>query len=263
MERVACVIFDSHACMEAWRASGCRMPGGSGVVHLGVEERLITEAARMIRREKSARESVRRALGVGPDEMLLSLFATYERRKGQDSLVALTGRMLETEPALPLRLLLIGFPLPEARADFLARLTPAQRIAITPERARIREADLAPYYLASDAYVMNSQPPGEPFGRVTIEAMTFGLPVLGSAAGGTLEIIRDGKTGWLHPAGPDGEAQLERNIRTVLARRRTARARGRAGQKLVREYFNETRFADNLAAVLRPLVQDRPETDAR
>lgn len=45
---------------------------------------------------------------------------------------------------------------------------------------------------------MNSQGNGEPFGRVTIEAMAFGLPVLGTDAGGTKEIVLDGKTGLLH-----------------------------------------------------------------
>ncbi|KAF8026308.1 hypothetical protein BT93_F2946 [Corymbia citriodora subsp. variegata] len=36
---------------------------------------------------------------------------------------------------------------------------------------------VAPLYSAADAYVMNSQGIGETFGRVTIEAMAFGLPV--------------------------------------------------------------------------------------
>lgn len=38
----------------------------------------------------------------------------------------------------------------------------------------------------------------EPFGRVTVEAMLSGVPVVGSAAGGTLDIIEDGVSGLLY-----------------------------------------------------------------
>ncbi|XP_070679697.1 uncharacterized protein [Malus domestica] len=50
----------------------------------------------------------------------------------------------------------------------------------TPATTRV-----AALYSAADVYVMNSQGLGGTFGRVTIEAMAFGLPVLGTEAGGT------------------------------------------------------------------------------
>jgi glycosyltransferase involved in cell wall biosynthesis len=42
---------------------------------------------------------------------------------------------------------------------------------------------------------------GEPFGRVTVEAMKQGVPVVGAASGGTTEIIQDGVTGLLYRLG--------------------------------------------------------------
>ena len=39
----------------------------------------------------------------------------------------------------------------------------------------------------------------EPFGRVTIESMAMGIPVIGTNSGGTAEIIEDGETGYLVP----------------------------------------------------------------
>lgn len=257
LQRVACALFDSQACLDAWRKTDIALPARARTLHPAVKEDFIIKARQLRRKGASRRSETRARLGVEREDILLSLFATYEPRKGQDGLVEAAGRLLEQNPSLPLKLLLIGFASEEECKWFLSRLTPSQRIAVAAERVLMHEPDLSPYYLASDAYVMNSQTPGEPFGRVTIEAMAFGLPVFGSAAGGTLEIIRDGKTGWLHPAGPEGLEKLAENIRAMMAGnagRRVARSLGKAGLKRVREHFNEARFARELAAVLRAVA---------
>ena len=41
----------------------------------------------------------------------------------------------------------------------------------------------------------------EPFGRVIIEAMLCGTPIVAAAAGGVVELIEPGRTGWLAPPG--------------------------------------------------------------
>ncbi len=41
----------------------------------------------------------------------------------------------------------------------------------------------------------------EPFGRVTVEAMNWGIPVVGANSGGTVEIIEDEISGLLYPVG--------------------------------------------------------------
>lgn len=55
--------------------------------------------------------------------------------------------------------------------------------------------------------VPSSQP--EPFGRVAIEGMSSGKPVIGSAHGGLVEIVRPGETGFLFKPGcPDSLSAL-------------------------------------------------------
>ena len=71
----------------------------------------------------------------------------------------------------------------------MAGLNSGARKALSHRRAVRVVRNLTPYYAAADAFVMNSQGLGENFGRVTIEAMTFKLPVLGTNAGGTPEIV--------------------------------------------------------------------------
>lgn len=59
--------------------------------------------------------------------------------------------------------------------------------------------DPRPYVSGADVALMCSV--NEAFGRVTVEAMKLGVPVVGAASGGTLEIVRDGETGLLYRPG--------------------------------------------------------------
>ncbi|MEP6604932.1 MAG: glycosyltransferase family 4 protein [Nitrosospira sp.] len=52
---------------------------------------------------------------------------------------------------------------------------------------------------AADVVLMCSR--FESFGRVTVEAMLAGKPIIGAASGGTAELIQDGKTGLLYKPG--------------------------------------------------------------
>lgn len=54
----------------------------------------------------------------------------------------------------------------------------------------------------------------EAFGRVTVEAMRASNPVIGSATGGTTELIQDGVTGFLYEY-KDNEALAERMKRFI------------------------------------------------
>ncbi len=56
--------------------------------------------------------------------------------------------------------------------------------------------DPIPYYKLFDVFVLPSGEP-EPFGGVIMEAMSLGLPVIGSNAGGTTEQIADAQNGYL------------------------------------------------------------------
>ena len=54
----------------------------------------------------------------------------------------------------------------------------------------------------------------EPFGRVTVESMAEGTPIIGTNSGGTAEIIADGVDGLLFPVGD--VARLTEHLRSVV-----------------------------------------------
>ena len=58
-----------------------------------------------------------------------------------------------------------------------------------------------PQLMAACDLVAHTSTAPEPFGRVIVEAMLCGTPVVAAAAGGAAELIDHGQTGWLAPPG--------------------------------------------------------------
>ena len=279
---VRALVFDSHASLDAWAATRMPLPSIVRIIHPCVVESVVASAAqvrhpyrnmtrvpalpvralmRVFRRvglTASAfdRKTIRRALGVDPQDFVVTLIGTYQSRKGHRLLAETVGRILDDEPRLPLKLLLVGFGDQAQARRLVDSVDMATRRALDPRRLVPVVRDLAPYYAASDAFVMNSQGPGENFGRVTLEAMAFKLPVLGTNAGGTPEIVADGITGLLHPVGVAGQKQLAQNIRLLLTNREEGTAMGEAGYRRVHERFTTRRFDAEFDALLRELFTD-------
>ncbi|GMH15950.1 hypothetical protein Nepgr_017791 [Nepenthes gracilis] len=116
---------------------------------------------------------------------------------------------------------------------FLSRLPNLSKSVLwTPSTTRV-----ASLYSAADVYVINSQGLGETFGRVTIEAMAFGLPVLGTDAGGTKEIVENNVTGLLHPIGRQGTKLLAENLRFLLENPSVRQQMGLKGREKIEKMY--------------------------
>ncbi len=103
---------------------------------------------------------------------------------------------------------------------------------------------------ASDAVVTCSR--HEAFGRVTVEAMLAGKPVVGARSGGTAELIRDGHNGFLYE--PGDVDQLAGILRRLIESPEGSRRLGEAARAWATEQFTEKRFGDEILACLAPLV---------
>jgi glycosyltransferase involved in cell wall biosynthesis len=287
---VRALVFDSHASLNAWAATGLTFPSVVRVIHPCVDDSLLATALqsrypyrnmdslpslpmRAVRRVYRRmglsrwlpsrtgaydRVTIRRRLGIEPNDYVVTLVGVYQTRKGHALLAETVGRMLEENPSLPLKLLLVGFSDVSQAQRFVTGVDSATRRALDPRRLVTVARNLAPYYAASDAFVMNSQGAGENFGRVTIEAMAFKLPVLGTNAGGTLEIVEDRVTGLLHRVGATGQEELAENIRVLARNRENGIAMGEAGYRRVRDRFTRPRFDAEFDGLLRDLLTDEP-----
>jgi glycosyltransferase involved in cell wall biosynthesis len=84
----------------------------------------------------------------------------------------------------------------------------------------------------------------EGFGIVTLEAMAFGLPVLGSASGATPELVRDGREGILVAQG-----DLAAAAGAVAWLHRDRAALARLGRNARVRFDAQARWADTMTAV--------------
>jgi glycosyltransferase involved in cell wall biosynthesis len=73
--------------------------------------------------------------------------------------------------------------------------------------------DVSVYLAAMDVFVLPSSAP-EPFGRVVLEAMASGTPVVATAHGGPVEVLEGGRCGLLVP--PNDERALAEAVERLL-----------------------------------------------
>jgi glycosyltransferase involved in cell wall biosynthesis len=95
--------------------------------------------------------------------------------------------------------------------------------------------DIANVMNALDVVVHTSVRP-EPFGRVILEGMLLGKPVVASAAGGVPELIAEGETGFLIP--PGDAAALASRLLMLLGDAELRRRMGDRGRTWAREKFS-------------------------
>lgn len=147
-----------------------------------------------------------------------------------------------------------------------------------PERARLEELstrlDLAgdvvfhgfvsaeekmEHLAGCDAFVLpaviDSKGDTEGLGVVLLEAMTFGKPVIASAAGGIVDIVRDGRNGFLVPPG-DARA-LAGAIQACVENPERSRELGGNGRVDVESGFSWDVIADRLAQLYRSVARAR------
>ncbi len=165
-------------------------PGKIRIIPFGLElDRFTT-----LRPDKSA---ARRAFDLPEDAVIAGIVGRLDVKKGQDVLIR--AAHLVHEVGCPLHLLIVGDRTandPEGFFELLESLT-EQFGMKSCVHFRPHQADVEQVYAAMDIFVLASH--SETYGMVTIEAMASRRPVIGTAEGGTVQIIKDGVNGLMVP----------------------------------------------------------------
>jgi glycosyltransferase involved in cell wall biosynthesis len=154
--------------------------------------------------------------------------------KGQ--LLALRGIAMAKELDADVSIEFVG---PEQDANYVAEM---KSMDVDGVRFIGPVDDPAPYFCRADVALMCSQ--DEAFGRVTVEAMKLGLPVIGTDSGGTREIIVDGQNGYLVP--PNDPSALAEKLKLLWADERLRSELGQQAQADALRRFSPTRSMTQL-----------------
>jgi glycosyltransferase involved in cell wall biosynthesis len=96
--------------------------------------------------------------------------------------------------------------------------------------------------------VLHTSTAPEPFGRVIVEGMLAGTPVVATRAGGATEVVREPDTGLLVP--PGDSYALATAIRDLLSNPDRARSMGKTAQSYARHRFSVDRMQNNVGEVI-------------
>ncbi|WP_251863080.1 glycosyltransferase family 4 protein [Achromobacter sp. Marseille-Q4962] len=194
--------------------------------------------------------TLRRELGLSPDDVVVGCVAVMRATKGHKDLIDAIAPLMAERPHLHLVFVGGGSPVFEQTQAYVAQRGLENRIHLLGTRRDV------PNLLAGfDLFALATQQ--EASGTVYVEAQASGLPVIGTDVGGVSEMFRDGVTGILVP--PRNPAALTDALRRLIDDPGLRRRMGEAGRKRVWEegVFSPARLAETTEAVYLKWLAER------
>lgn len=204
----------------------------------------------LVKPPEDAVAAFRAKLGLRSDTTLVTLVGRINRWKGQSVLIE-AAALLKARGVSNVRYLVLG-DVADGQHYFREAMLEQIRAAGLEKDVLwhpfMPDVDVA--WAASDIAVVPSIEP-EPFGRVAIEAMSHGLPVVAAAHGGLVEIVEHEKTGLL--VAPSSAAELGAAMARLLEDPALRKSYGDAGRTRKNTVFSQEKHDNKLLALMRQL----------
>lgn len=215
-----------------------------GVMHTGVWSRGVDPT---VFHPGFRSANYRRALGLGPGDLLVTYIGRIAREKNLSLLLDAWQDLAPHRGSAKLALVGRG-PLEE---EIRRREIPGVHVA-----GLMHGVELSAAYASADIFVFPSAT--ETFGNSLLEAMGSGLPSIVAAAGGVLEFARHGENAWL--VAPNSASALAHGLRRliedpVLRRRLTEGALRTAGERRWDEVYDRLLLDYREAIESRAMIQ--------
>lgn len=237
---------------------------------------LVEQCDRLIANSESAAAQIRRLVPadfmcVIPNGIDCGAFARLERPKHRGETVvgmvaSLTSRMKRhdlfiegcslVDKALPIECRIYGHdPSAGGRNSndaYVAALHGLARSTGLLSRLRL-PGHLPPVQIMSEIDILVHPTEFESFGRVVIEALAAGIPVIGANGGGVAELLEQDKTGLLFR--PNDSADLARCVERMIQDKALAERCGAAGRELVQQRYSIDVTAQKVAQVYQDVLR--------
>jgi glycosyltransferase involved in cell wall biosynthesis len=182
-------------------------------------------------RPHADRARLRSELGLGADDLVLIQVARLDYLKDHGTAVRTLKQVVAARADA--RLLLVGDGPERPRIEEeVRRLALGDHVRLLGQRG-----DVPRLLGAADVFLLTSVS-GIPL--TVIEAMSAGLPVVATRVGGVAEVVVEGRTGSLAPAGDD--AGLAHHVLRLAALPGLRRQMGEEGRRRARDCFSEGRM---------------------
>ncbi|HKX76654.1 MAG TPA: glycosyltransferase [Acidimicrobiia bacterium] len=190
----------------------------------------------------------RTALGLSESQPLVVHVGNIRPGKGHHNLLSAAKIIVSERPDV----VVISLGAEKHRGD-LDRLRELVRRKGLDENVRfLGQVPNALHFIAAATLFVNpSSIEGLPV--ALLEAMALGRPVVATAAGGVPQIVLDGETGWLVPAG-DPEALAAAALR-MLGEPEEAQRMAKAGAELIHQEFGLERMVRSYEALYRQILE--------
>jgi glycosyltransferase involved in cell wall biosynthesis len=199
-------------------------------------ERLVTIHYGLDEVPRAPSELTPEAAGIPADAPLVLEVGRLIEQKDHATLLRAVAQVPEA------RLAILGWgPLEERTTALAAELGIADRVLL-PGRVEPRD-----WLERADVFAHTAR--WEGFGIVLLEAMLAGLPVVATGVSAIPEIVVDGETGLLAPAGDAG--RVAEHLRLLLGDETLRRRLGEAGRARARGAFSVAAMADRTVEVYR------------
>lgn len=246
-------VFVARARRFATRLAPVSRAAGDALVRAGVPEdrvRPILNGIPLERYRRRPSSGLAREIGAAPNEPLFGILGRITPWKGQELFLKVARRWRAA--GRPGRFLIVGRAFNED-APFEAALRQragdlAGTVHFVPHHPEVVEV------LSGLTVALHCSLKPEPFGRVIIEAMAAGAPVVAADAGGAREIVADGATGLLARPGDDEDYATKLALLMESPGRRAAMAA--AAVKAVEDRFTVGRVFSDFDRLIGEVLPD-------
>jgi glycosyltransferase involved in cell wall biosynthesis len=198
--------------------------------------------------------AIRDEYGIGPDQPVVGIVGNVREWKGQETVVRALIEVVKTHPDLVC--FFVGASTTEDK-EYVDRLN--RLIADAGIRANVRftgyQQDPASF-IRTMRFLMHASVQPEPFGMVVLEGMAQHKAVIGSRAGGVIEMVVEGETGYTFP--PGDWSTLASQMLDLLSDPSKAAQMGESGYTRLINHFTMQRYMDEIHRTYRAILAGEP-----